>query len=160
MEVSYSSPDDLLEFEDEEEDNSPLWLRILCCTCCFRKRITTLIQLRKKIVHSVQDLSRKKDELNLLAQRTHEQIQLDAAIKIQSGCRGYLGRKRALNQWKMVVEKADEYWFEVIRKRQEEIDRRNLVKRVRAQVNRTMCAVINNIYRPYCLSFNSLLDSM
>ena len=135
MEASYSSPDDLLEFEDEEEDKSPMWLRILCCTCCFRKRITTLIQLRKKIVHSVKEQTRKKEEDDRAAQRTKEQIRLDAVVKIQSGCRGYLGRKRALLQWKMVLDISDDYWFDVIRKRQEEIDRRNLIKRVRAQVS-------------------------
>lgn len=148
----FGTKDDVIEFEDEEEDQSPLWMRIICCTCCFKKKITSLIHLRKKNVRGLGEIAAQAITTRDI--RSEEQRRLESALKIQSIGRGYLGRKAASRKWKQVIGFVDEYWFEVIRKRQAEIDRRNMIRRVRAQVH-TSVFEADTYLSNFILSFSS-----
>lgn len=122
---------DFLKFEDCDFEDDEIDLNIfirfmscLSCICCF-------IDTKPKRIYEIKKKYVKTSIENLKVEKSQEEIRNEAAIKIQSIIRGKFGKKLALNQWQLVIEKTNDYWLEVIRKRNEDKERLLMLERLR-----------------------------
>lgn len=126
MKVVVGGVNDFIEYEDEgdpEQEKMPFWKKIFCCKICFSKK-KVVHRMRKRNVTGVSDkpILKSKDEL-----------EAEAATKIQSLARRFLGKVKAKKKWDEAISDANEFWRKFALEQQEAINRRKRAIALRKQ---------------------------